>query len=221
MAVNTVINIQTPSAFTNINVVKITSSGTYTPSKGLSFCVVELYGAGGGSPGITINTANSAGGGGGGGYCLGIFTAAQIGASQSVTIGAGSAGATGGATTFSTLTANGGTASGATAAGGTIVGSPIPSQGGLGGTASGGLINARGCAGSNGFGFSVGTSIGGHGGSCIYGQGGTPGSTTGQGNDGAANTGAGAGGGVGYAAAAVTASAGGSGLCVITEYLKY
>lgn len=63
-----------------------TSSGTYTPSTGMAYCLVRIVGGGGGGG---VGGGASAGGAGGGAEVL--LTAAQIGASKMVTIGAGGA----------------------------------------------------------------------------------------------------------------------------------
>lgn len=73
-----------------------TSSGTYTPPPGMTFCIVEgCGGGGGGAGGSNPSAGNVSLGAPGGGATSGraSFTAAQIGASQSVTIGAGGPGA--------------------------------------------------------------------------------------------------------------------------------
>lgn len=103
---------------------------TYAPDPNLIMADVELVGGGG-------STSSSAHyGGGGGGYSKKLISAATIGASQSVTVGA----AGGGNSTFgSILTANGGL-------NGTV------SVSGDGGTASGGDINVQGTNGSIGHG---------------------------------------------------------------------
>lgn len=103
-----------------------TTSGTYTPHARLIFCTVRMVGPGGGGGGgdATAGRYGAGAGGGGGEYAEGIFSAATIGASQAVTIGAvGAAGNnTGG---------NGGT-------GGTSsLGALITAVGGSGGTGSG------------------------------------------------------------------------------------
>jgi hypothetical protein len=76
-----------------------TSSGTYTPSANLLYAVIECVGGGGGGGGAnSASTTQSYGGGGGGsgGYSRLVATAATIGVSQTVTIGAaGSGGAAG------------------------------------------------------------------------------------------------------------------------------
>ncbi|MEJ6817678.1 hypothetical protein [Pseudomonas sp. LF-5] len=131
-------------------------SGTYTPSAGMVFCDVEAVAGGGGGGGAAGGSGTSAAGGGGGygGYSRKIFTAAQIGASQAVSIGgAGSggsagnnAGGTGGNTAFGALLACNGGVGGSGSPALTTTG--VPAAGGAGGTASGGDINIRG---SNGF----------------------------------------------------------------------
>jgi len=67
---------------------------TYTPSPNLLFAIVECQG-GGGSGGC-YNGGSAFTGGGGGGYAKSIVQAATIGASQTVTVGAGGSLATGG-----------------------------------------------------------------------------------------------------------------------------
>jgi hypothetical protein len=74
-----------------VNVKKITTSGTYTPSAGVKFCIAEVQaGGGGGGSAATCATGQSSGGGGGaaGGYGLIKFAAA----SAEVVIGSGGAG---------------------------------------------------------------------------------------------------------------------------------
>ena len=91
-----------------INQIPITSSVVYTPSAGLQYAIVEVVGGGAGGAG-SINGAGTCvgGAGGGGGYARTILSAATIGASQIITIGAGGAG--GAAGTNSGI--NGGTTS--------------------------------------------------------------------------------------------------------------
>jgi len=101
----------------------IPGSGTYTPTSGTQFIIVEMVGGGGGSGGATATTGTTAvsGPGGAGAYVKFKMTAAQIGASLSYTVGARGAagtgaaspgvGGNGGATIFGTWTANGGTGS--------------------------------------------------------------------------------------------------------------
>lgn len=104
---------------------RFTSSGTYTAPAGLKWARVKMSGGGGGG-GSVAGASNVAGGGGGaGGFLEALLTAAQLGASQTVTIGAlGSGGASGG--------------NNAGAAGGTTsLGSLLSCTGGAGGNAGG------------------------------------------------------------------------------------
>src|SRR5579862_6740598 len=100
------------------------STGTYTPTTGMTYCDIEVVGGGdacGGSTTTGGGQASAAAGGGGGGYTRKIFTGAQIGASQTVKIGAGGTpGIAGGGT--------GGTG------GTTSVGALISATGGVGGS---------------------------------------------------------------------------------------
>jgi hypothetical protein len=84
-----------------VKVQKFTASGTYTPSAGMLYCIIEGVGSGGGgggaSAGTTTGTSFGAGGGGAGGYSRLTATAATIGGSQTVTIGAAGAGGAAGA----------------------------------------------------------------------------------------------------------------------------
>jgi len=93
-------------------------SGTYSPTTGMVFVYVRIFGAGGGGGGCTGASGQSAAGGGGasGATAEFIMTAAQIGAGVSYAVGAagtagantGGTGGTGGNTTFSDWTAQGG-----------------------------------------------------------------------------------------------------------------
>jgi hypothetical protein len=87
------------------------ASGTYTPPAGLQYALVEcIGGGGGGGSAYGAGTLGGGGGGGSGGYSSDILAAAQIGASQTVTIGtAGDSTSSGGMTSFGSLvTAPGG-----------------------------------------------------------------------------------------------------------------
>jgi hypothetical protein len=97
-------------------VTRITSTGLFTRDPLSTYAIVEMVGAGaGGGYGFGaagVNTVYIGQAGSSGAYVKAQLTAAQIGASQTVTIGAGGSSNTvpGGATTFgSLLTANGGT----------------------------------------------------------------------------------------------------------------
>ena len=87
-----------------------TASGTYTPSAGLVAAIIECIGGGGAGGGCAATSAGqcaAAGGGGGGDYARAYVTAAQVGASQSVTVDAGGSAPTSG----NNAGGNGGTSS--------------------------------------------------------------------------------------------------------------
>jgi hypothetical protein len=88
----------TGPGFDAINIESITTSGTYTPPANLAFIVLEAIGGGGAGGGAAIDSTHrhSVGGGGGSGtYARVELSAAQVGASATVTIGAGGVGGTG------------------------------------------------------------------------------------------------------------------------------
>jgi len=176
-----------------------TSSGTYTPSTGMLYAVVEVQGAGGGGGGTAVS--NSVGSGGGaGGYSRKTLSAATIGGSQSVTVGNGGAGCatsvtctggTGGSSSFGALlSATGG-------AGGTA-NSPVPVApatvaGGNPGTGSSGNVNVTGGPGGSGLWLSSGAQKGGDGGTSYFGGGGVGGNTGAGGGGNAYGSGGGGG----------------------------
>ncbi|WP_454647790.1 glycine-rich domain-containing protein [Bradyrhizobium liaoningense] len=120
-----------------VKVQKFTSSGTYTPDPHLLYAIIECVGGGGGGGGCNAIAGNqgAAGGGGGGSYSRTISDVATVGASQTVTIGAGGAGVA---------------ASTGNAGGDTSVGSLCIGKGGAGG--SGGVFGAGGAGGIAGTG---------------------------------------------------------------------
>jgi hypothetical protein len=223
---------QLPAALISNGVIKsikrqiFTVSGTYTPSTGMVFCDVEVLGGGGGGGGAAGAASNSAAGGGGGAgaYAKKLFTAATIGASQTVTIGAAgtggaagaNAGVAGGTTTFGAII----TCTGGQGGTGASASTPINISGGgnTGGVAAGGDINIQGFSGFAG--LSMGGSSGGlsgQGAGSIYGPGGYQAGPNGVGGN-ASNKGAG---GAGAATNSATANAGGAGApgyIVIIEY---
>jgi hypothetical protein len=197
------------------------ANGTYTPTSGMKYCIIECWGAGGGGAGCANSgaTGNITGGGGGsGGYSRTVSTAATVGASQTVTIGTLGAGGTAGP--------NAGSAGTATSVGTICVanggaGGAAASNGGLGGTAGTGDIIGTGAPGFPGFVNTINTIavIGGQGGSSSIGGGGVTRSTQGTGN---AGTGFGSGGGGGVSVSAGGTAAGGAGTAgyvFITEYI--
>jgi hypothetical protein len=210
-----------------INIRTITASGTYTPTPGTQFAIIECVGGGGGggSANAAANEFMAGGGGGGGGYSRKYATAAQIGASQTVTVGIGGAGDTGGgggaggATSVGTLCiANGGLG------GGQAINGLIPA-GGAGGPPGTGDVAAAGTPGQGGY-YNVTLSVSG-----VYMRAGAGGSSalgggaaainvnTSAGNVGRAY-GGGASGSGSYAGAGMTAgSLGAPGVVIITELI--
>ena len=226
-----------------VNVQTFTTSGTYTPTVGMIYATIEVLGAGGGGGGCTGNYVNVAGGGGAGGFAKGNFTAAQVGASATVTIGAGGLagtsgggnGGTGGATSIAltgagtiTITGNGGVG-GLGDSVGTGNNGLTTKTGGVGGTASNGsIVNIQGAHGANSFG-SHGTTYycqSGSGGQSIYGGAGVGQFAINQTLTGNNATGYGSGGG-GASSGTITSGGGAAtgggtgspGLIIITEYI--
>lgn len=189
----------------------ITATGTYTPTTGMVYCIVEMVGGGAGG---VENSAGSFGGGGGGAgeYARGTFSAADIGASKAATIGAGgAANSAGGTTSLGTLL----TAAGAGSTSGlSYVGGP----GGTGGTGTG--LHIAGGQGSTGSGvYSGPVLMGGSGGASFFGGGGRGG--VGNLDHGSAGSAYGSGGG-GNGNTSTTWSNGGAGkagVIVITEFV--
>lgn len=226
-AIQALIKAQTGVKVGKVNLITFTTSGTYVPSANLLFAqVCAKAGGGGGGVGDASGSGVIAlgGGGGEGAFVEGFLTAAQIGASQSVIIGAGGAGgtvsnwggSTGGTTSLGSLfSADGGvggvgisSTSGTTGGGGGAGGSggsgSLITPGAPGGNSNAGTTNTAGMGGGNGGAPSVGVA------------GSSPASVTG--NGGFANSGGGGGGGVGYGSAA-NGGAGGSGFLKIIEYI--
>tara|TARA_R110000868_G_scaffold121883_1_gene323326 strand:- start:4093 stop:5754 length:1662 start_codon:yes stop_codon:yes gene_type:complete len=215
----------------SINTQIFTSSGTYTPTAGMVYCEVTLVGGGAGGANTNSggSTAVAYGGGGGGGAATIIanFSAADIGASQSFTIGGGGGGnSNGGNSVFNYIGGN------ITAGGGN---STNTSNGGSGGSASlSGPVTAIGINGQGGgaaFGLVIpvvniaavmsgagGSSYFGGGGAGLYGTGSasTPHSSNGNG---AIGYGGGGGGSWVAGTGGVSGGSGFGGVCVIKEYI--
>lgn len=138
-----------------VQTITATGGGTYTPTAGTSWIVLELQGAGGGGAGrASPGTSNVAvgGGGSGGAWLRKRLTANFSGASYSIGTGGGGGaagnnnGSAGGDTTFTdtagsptTYTAGGGSGGGGTSGTPTQVVGPL-----LGGTATNGDVNVTG-----------------------------------------------------------------------------
>jgi hypothetical protein len=205
------------SGFSTIKSQVFTSSGTYTPTTNMKYCIVEVVGGGGGSGGIAATgatTVAATSGGGAGGYARKVFSAATIGVSQTVTIGAGgaagsagnNAGSNGGTTTFGALmSATGG--AGTTGGAAVTATSNFGGIGGAGGVGSGGDVNTDGGLGISQFAFYTATTgavwLNGTGGNIYFGT------TYGAGGEGSANTNQ----------IAQSGNAGDAGIVIITEFI--
>ncbi len=142
---------------------------TYTPTSGMKLVCWTVVGAGGGGGSgarqAASTIASGGGGGGGGGKNYGCFTAAQIGASQSITVGAGGTG--GVAQSVDSTAGNNGVAGTATRVGTLLFagGGGLGSGGGLAagsGGGGGGAFNTGGNAsGATGGAAAFGGSAGG------------------------------------------------------------
>lgn len=206
-------------------------SGTYTPTAGMRFCVIELVGGGGGggdatNPGGGANmTAGS--GGGGGGYARGVFSASDIGASQPITIGAagthGSPATGGGTTSVGALISQSGGDGGVTLG---PTSSPLETDGGAGGgtVLSPPIFWSNGSSGGDALIFgSTSLVTGGDGGASILGNT-TPGASVGPGGGAVGGVSAGlwGSGGAGAVSSGTGAADGGdgtSGVVLITEFI--
>lgn len=178
---------QAPTTGTfQVNTQVFTSSGTYTPTSGMVYCIVELVGGGAGGAGNGAATSVQiavSGGGGGGSYSRKTIDAATVGASQSITIGAGGAGGTtgspfkggdGGTTSFGSIfNATGGIGPLGSVGGAAIYLVNLPGIGDN--TSTGGDFSSAGGPGSPGMGIVTTPNgqfaVGGNGGNSIFGGG--------------------------------------------------
>lgn len=210
--------------FVVLNSQVFTATGTYTPTASMSYCLVQMVGGGGGGGGASIDggAVSPAGSGGGGGlFASQIFSAATIGASKAVTIGAGGAGGVaaadgvdGGTTSLGVLLSVAGGVKGQYMR----TSGPVQ-EGGDGGQANTGTPNYLTFGGGGGYAINVGGAIvSGCGGSSLLSPGGK---ARGIVADGVAGGGYG-GGGSGAVAGTGNPGNGGSGdngVVIITEYI--
>lgn len=209
------------NAFNQTVIQVITATGTYTPTTGMKYVDVTVIGSGAGGGSAAASVGSGGGGGGAGEIARGVFSAATIGASQSVTIGAAgvgagsSAGTNGGNVSVGALiSANGGSGGGMQAGQGVGLG-------GLGGTGgSGGTFRSPGMAGGQGFGQTAVGSWGGIGGSTQYGAGGLSPRNDGAGNNGLGYGAGGSGGSNATGGASVAGGNGTDGIAIFVEYLS-
>jgi hypothetical protein len=212
----------------SINVQTFSATGTYTPTSGMVYCIIECWGGGAGGGGIAGSSIQGGGGGGGqaGGYSRKFASATTIGASKTVTIGgAGNGsggnvtGGAGGNTSVSTIcVALGGAGGGGSGGAGAIGGYLISLSGAVGDITSVGMGGLSSIGGNTSV---YGNS--GQGGSSLIGSGGTGiNSIATSGATGSNATGF-ASGGAGAAANGTTSSFSGGngtgGYVVITEFI--
>jgi hypothetical protein len=212
----------------SINVQTFTGNGTYTPTTGMLYCIIECLGGGAGGGGVSggATTITTAGGGGAGSYSRKFASAATIGANQTVTVGAAANGGTAGA--------NNGTAGNDTSVGAICVGkggsagagaaTGVGGLGGLGGVAGTGDFTPTGQPGFGSYSSAATgvSALGGAGGSSQWGGGGRPPnvSLAALAGNNATNYGSGGSGAAAHASATTAAGGNGSqGLVVITEYI--
>lgn len=225
--------ITTSGTCTNSGVVTVkkqffSASGTYTPSTGMIYALIECLGAGGGGGGAAGTTTQHYGGAGGGAgsYSRKLVTASDIGASKTVTIGGAGAG---GAIGFNAGSAGGDTSVGVLCVGkGGSGGGGSSSAGGQGAAGAGGVagtgdLPAPGASGTAGAYASIGTVLvpSGQGGSTQWGGGGAGLSCASSGATGSGGTGYGSGGGGGCidnSNGTIGGGAGKDGAVWITEY---
>lgn len=204
-----------------------TASGTYTPSSGMQYAIIECVGSGASGGGVASSSSQGAGGGGGGGsYSRAYVTAAQVGASQTVTVGAAGAapsagnnnGNDGADVSVGTLCVGKGGSKGSGAAANT------GAAGGAGGVAGTGDVTVPGEAGANGVTASITTDItpvsrGGSAG-MQFGAGGKASFPPATGADGSLYGGGGAGGADTGSGGNKAGGAGAKGIVIITEFLQ-
>lgn len=207
-----------------------TSSGTYTPTTGMRWCEIEVFG-GGASGGLinaaTTNAAAAGSGGSGGGFAKGTFYNTTIGTSQTITIGAGGSASGGGTTSVGSLISATGGTQGTT--GVISAGFGVTSAVG-GGIGTGGNIQSRGSPGHLGISIpgaifgTNGFAASGYGGFSGYGGNGPSSSVvTASGNavgTNAVNYGSGGSGSraVNSASTSISGGTGSAGIVIITEW---
>ncbi|BEO24286.1 hypothetical protein SMQC20_28700 [Serratia marcescens] len=213
-----------------LNVQKFTESGTYTPTPGTRYVIVEAVGGGGGGGGCSStngNTAAISGGGASGSYIRAEIDITKVGGSIGVSIGAGGSGGVagksggaGGDTRFGVLaTATGGLGgTSSTSASSTAF---VAVGGAPGSTPTGGnLISSQGSRGGSGIFFNSSTgAVGGDGASSPLGGGGVGSGSSGTTGTNGSGFGAGGGGNARQPSSAANNGYSGSpGILIICEY---
>jgi hypothetical protein len=195
-------------ALTNTVVQVFTSSNTYTPTAGMKKALVIAVGGGGSGQSCLLGNATLtvvSGGGGAGGAAIKLVAAAAIGSAQTVTIGVGAANASGSNSSLGVIVLATGGALGVVNPAANVVGTSA--NGGVGGTGSNAELNIAGGAGERGIIYSQINSMGGRGGTSIFGGGGAAVPVATAGNAGGLY----GGGGSGASANSTTVRAGGTG----------
>lgn len=206
-----------------IGVQTFTASGTYTPTPGTQYAIVEVLGGGGaGGGGVATGAGQYAVGSGGaaGGFSRGLIAAPVV---TTVTVGAGGVAANGanggggGQSSFGTaIVVNGGNG-GIVGVAGAVTGANAPSGGTI--ATPGSIVSVNGAYGASAFAInSLGTGLTGSGGSTMYGAG-APGVVSG--GPGSAGLGFGSGGSGAFNIAsqgAIPGGAGRPGLVLVYEY---
>ncbi len=212
-------------------------TATYTPTSNMLYCIVYVTAAGGGGGGAAISSSSGpgvscGGGGGSGSTSWRIFSAIDIGVSQSLLIGAGgaggnpgSSGSNGGNSTFgSVITTHGGIGGlncSGTATSASILLNTAGGAGGLVGT--GGTINVSGSPGGAGIATTLSSTspgLSGNGAASYYQGGGLSVSPSAAGNVGNAGTSYGSG-GSGAAANINSGQIGGAGAGGVITVLEF
>ena len=213
-------------AYRSMQVYTASGANTWTKPSGLKRIEVTVVGGGGGGGGCAATAGGeyaASGGGGGGGYSVKVIEAANLGSTETATVGAGgtagdagaNSGNSGGTSSFGahcSATGGGGGSSGTNAGSGNRIG-------GAGGAGSGGDINGTGNAATSAHWYSGGSIIiGSTGGGSLLGGGGLYNS-----NDQAASAGGAYGGGASGVAIASSQSAragaaGAAGIIIVKEF---
>ena len=201
------------------------NAGQFLVSGGPSALPTWQTGGGGGAVSGITSIHRGAGGGGGGETRIGSFSAATIGASQTITLGnGGTSGNNGQASTFGSLMTSNGGAAGQSVTGNTT---PINALGGnTGGGGSGGEISITSYIGGRETGGNpsgiTGSAIGGTGSISYWSYGGPGGFSDsvqlGQ-NGQSGDRGGGGGGGAASNGGSAVGGPGGKGFCVVYEYI--
>jgi hypothetical protein len=218
------------SGFTSVVMQSFTSSGTYTPTAGMAYVIVECQGSGGGGGSNATTTGTGSlsvgGGGGAGAYARNVFSAATVGASQTVTVGAaglggtaGNDGGSGNTSSFGSLLSAGGGGGGSAGPAITTTSSVVP--GGFGSTTfSGESFGISGGDGGTGFTLiGAGNNISGFGGASYFGGGGRAANGNSAGFTKALGAGGSGGSGNGGGGGQTIGGGGGAGIVIVTEFI--